>query len=81
MRINIPAPVRVALYILTMLGAPVAVYLRASGVIGDLELALWSAEVSAVSALAAFNVPPSAPSEARRAGKGAGGDAPGPYED
>lgn len=59
MKITIPPAVRVALYVLTMLGAPVAVYLRASGVIGDLELALWSGEVAAVSALAAFNVPPS----------------------
>ena len=57
MKLAIPAPFRVALYVFTLLGAPVVVYLRAAGVIGDLELALWSAEVSAVSALAAFNVP------------------------
>lgn len=58
MKINIPASVRIALYVLTLLGAPVVVYLRARGIIGDLELALWGAEVSAVSALAAFHVPP-----------------------
>jgi hypothetical protein len=57
-KINVPPAVRVALYILTLLGAPVVVYLRAKGLIGDLELALWGAEVSAVSALAAFHVPP-----------------------
>jgi hypothetical protein len=49
--------VRMALYVLTLLGAPVVVYLRARGIIGDLELALWGAEVTAVSTLAAFNVP------------------------
>ncbi|MBO9522836.1 MAG: hypothetical protein J7518_14985 [Nocardioidaceae bacterium] len=57
MKISISPAVRVALYVLTLLGAPVIVYLRARGIIGDLELALWGAEVSAVSALAAFNVP------------------------
>jgi hypothetical protein len=57
-KINVPPAVRVALYILTLLGAPVVVYLRAKGLIGDLELALWGAEVSAASALAAFHVPP-----------------------
>jgi hypothetical protein len=57
MTIKVPPAVRVALYVLTLLGAPVVVYLRARGVIGDLELTLWGAEVTAVSALAAFNVP------------------------
>lgn len=59
MTINLPPAVRVALYILTVLGAPVVVYLRAKDLIGDVELALWGAEVSAVSLLAAFNVPDS----------------------
>lgn len=57
MTINLPPAVRVALYVLTLLGAPVVVYLRARAIIGDLELTLWGAEVTAVSALAAFNVP------------------------
>lgn len=57
MKVNLPASVRIALYVLTLLGAPVVVYLRAKDIIGDLELVLWGAEVSAVSALAAFNVP------------------------
>jgi hypothetical protein len=59
MKIAVPPALRVVLYVLTLLGAPVVVYLRARGIIGDLELALWGAEVSAVSALAAFHVPPS----------------------
>lgn len=59
MKINLPPAVRVALYVFTMLGAPVVVYLRARGIIGDLELALWGGEVSVVSVLAAFNVPSS----------------------
>jgi hypothetical protein len=59
MTIKIPPAVRVALYVLTLLGAPVVVYLRARGIIGDLELTLWGAEVTAVSALAAFHVPSS----------------------
>ena len=56
-KVTISPSVRVALYVLTLLGAPVVVYLRARGIIGDLELTLWGAEVTAVSALAAFNVP------------------------
>lgn len=58
MKITVPASVRITLYVLTLLGAPVVVYLRARNIIGDLELTLWAAEVSAVSALAAFHVPP-----------------------
>lgn len=58
MQINLPAKVRAALYILTALGTPFVAYLAATGVIGNLEVSLWSAEVTAVSALAAFNVTP-----------------------
>jgi len=51
-----PSPrVRAALYVLTVIGTPVAVYLQAKGVIGDLEFILWGAEVTAVSGLAALN--------------------------
>lgn len=59
MKINLSPAIRVTLYVLTLLGAPVVVYLRARDIIGDLELTLWGAEVTAVSALAAFNVPTS----------------------
>lgn len=56
MQINIPPVVRFALYIVTALGTPVVEYLRARGVFGALEVALWNSEVAAVAAMAAFNV-------------------------
>lgn len=56
MNLNIPPKVRAGLYLFTALGSPIAAYLLAKGVIGELEMALWAAEVTAVSALAAFNV-------------------------
>lgn len=57
MQINLSPAFRVAVYVLTLLGAPVVVYLRARDIIGDLELTLWGAEVSAVSLMAALKVP------------------------
>lgn len=60
MNINLPYKVRAFLYIVTALGSPVVGYLLSKGVIGTLEVALWSAEVAVVSALAAFNVTPDA---------------------
>jgi len=56
MKLNLPPQVRAALYVATSLGSPVVGYLAATGVIGTLEVALWSAEVAVVAALAAFNV-------------------------
>jgi hypothetical protein len=56
MQLTIPPKVRATLYILTVIGSPIVAYLLTKGVIGTLEVTLWSAEVSAVSALAAFNV-------------------------
>lgn len=56
MRVNLPSRVRVALYIITALGAPVMAYLLAKGTIGTLEVSLWSGEVAAVTAMAALNV-------------------------
>lgn len=55
-RLNPSRPVRVALYVATAVGAPVAAYLKAKGYIGDLELTLWGAEVAVVNTLAALNV-------------------------
>ncbi len=57
MTLSLSPKVRVLLYVLTVIGTPVVVYLKAKGIIGDLELILWGAEVTAVSGLAAFNVP------------------------
>lgn len=56
MTVNLPPRVRVALYILTALGTPLVAYLAAKGIIEDLEVVLWSAEVTVVSGMAAFNV-------------------------
>lgn len=56
MTLNLPYKVRVALYIFTAISSPIVTYLLAKGIIGDLELTLWSAEVTAVAALAALNV-------------------------
>lgn len=55
MNLNPPRRVRAALYVLTAVGTPVVVYLQAKGLIGDLELILWSAEVTVVNGLAALN--------------------------
>lgn len=58
MTINVPYQLRVGLYVLTAVGTPVVAYLLSLGIIGDLEVTLWSAEVAVVGALAAFNVSP-----------------------
>ena len=58
MKINISAEVRQALYIVTALGTPVMVYLLDKAIIGELEMALWSAIVLAVNSLAAIKTTP-----------------------
>jgi hypothetical protein len=55
MNLNPPRKVRATLYVITAVGTPFVAYLAAKGFIGDLEVVLWSAEVTVVSALAAFN--------------------------
>ena len=57
MTVNLSRPWRLGLYIATLVGTPVVVYHQAKGYIGDLELGLWGAEVTAVTGLAALNVP------------------------
>lgn len=54
-KIEIPSRVRFAIYIATGIMQPVAVYLLAVGVIGELEMALFAAEATFVSGLAALN--------------------------
>lgn len=56
MTLNIPYKGRAALYIITAIGTPIVAYLFAKGFIGTLEVSLWAAEVTAVSALAGLNV-------------------------
>ena len=58
MTLNVPYKVRATLYVLTAIGSPVIAYLAARDIVGELEVALWSAEVTIVSALAAFNTVP-----------------------
>ena len=56
MRFNLPSRARVVIYIVTALGAPVMAYLFAKGYIGELEVGLFSALVTAVNGMAALNV-------------------------
>ena len=55
MRVNPPRRVRVALYVANIIGGPLVGYLQAKGVLGPLEVSLWSAEVAAVMAMAGLN--------------------------
>jgi len=56
MRVNFPPKVRAAIYIFTALGSPVVGYLLAKEIIGQLEMSLWLAEVTAVTIMAGLNV-------------------------
>lgn len=58
MKLNPTPKVRLALYLVTLLGTPLVGYLESKGVIGSLEVAFWLAEVTVVSGMAAFNVTP-----------------------
>jgi hypothetical protein len=55
-RINAPKVLRIAIYVLNVLGTPLVVYALAKGWIGELELTLWGAEVTAMAAMAGLNV-------------------------
>lgn len=54
--VTIPAKARLGLYLFTGIATPVVAYLAAKGYIGDLEVALWAAEATFASAVAASNV-------------------------
>lgn len=56
MSFNIPYKVRATIYVANLLGAPLIGYLLARGIIGELEVQLWTAEVAAAFALAGLNV-------------------------
>lgn len=56
MKVTLPYKLRIALYVFTALGTPIIAYLSAKGYLGELEVALWSAEVTIVAGMAAFNV-------------------------
>jgi hypothetical protein len=55
MKFNVPSKVRAGLYVFTALATPVVGYLFAKEIIGELELTLWAAEVTAVNIMAGFN--------------------------
>lgn len=57
MEINLPPRVRSGLYVITAIGTPVIGYLFDKGIVSTTEVSLWASLVTAVSALAAFNVP------------------------
>lgn len=57
MKINPPRWVRLTVYVVTALGTPVMAYLNAKGIIGSLEVGLWSAEVAVATGMAALNIP------------------------
>ena len=57
MKVTLAPAVRLAIYIATGIAQPVAVYLLATGKIGELEMALFAAEAAFVSGLAALNTP------------------------
>lgn len=56
MKFNLPPKIRATLYVVTAIGTPIVAYLLAKGYIGELEVGLWSAEVTVVNAMAALNV-------------------------
>jgi hypothetical protein len=59
MTINPPRRVRALIYIANVLGAPFIAYAFAKGWVGELEVTLFSAEVSAAFLLAGLNTAPS----------------------
>lgn len=57
MNLNPPRRVRALLYVATAIGTPLVAYLNAKGILGDLEVGLWAAEVAVTTGLAALNTP------------------------
>lgn len=79
MTVNVPPRLRLAIYLLNVFGAPLVAYLFAKEWIGELEVTLFAAEVSAAFLVAGLNVPsgsngvtltvkPSSPAEAAAMG-------------
>lgn len=55
-KVNFPPKVRAGLYIITALGTPLMGVLSEQHFVPDWAMTLWTAEVAAVSAMAALNV-------------------------
>lgn len=58
MDVNLNRNLRLILYIVTAIGAPVIAYLNATGVIGENEITLWAGLTTVVAAIAGFNITP-----------------------
>lgn len=56
MRVNLPANVRAIIYVITALGTPLMGVLTEQNFLPDWAMTLWTAEVAAVTAMAALNV-------------------------
>lgn len=67
MNINPSRRARAVIYLINVIGTPVAIYLNAKGILGDLEMVLWGAEVTVTQGLAAINTPapPAEPERSR----------------
>ena len=57
MKVNLPAKVRLALYVVLGIGGIVMTYLSSVGVVGQNEMTAWSAFSIFVGGLAAVNTP------------------------
>lgn len=68
MSLNPPRRVRIALYLLAMLGTPLVAYLYTRGLIGDPEAVLWAAYAAICNALAIGNAGPGSPDVSPDAG-------------
>lgn len=55
------AQIRLAIYVVTGVGAAVVAYLATKGIIGDAEVGLWAALVAVVNGMAALNTDTSKP--------------------
>lgn len=56
MRVNLPSNVRAIIYVITALGTPLMGVLTEQNFLPGWAMTLWTAEVAAVTAMAALNV-------------------------
>lgn len=56
MKFNPSFRVRATIYILATISSPIVAYMNDKNIIGDMEVNLWSALMSAIFVLAALNV-------------------------
>lgn len=58
MHLELPRPLRVALYLIVMFSAPFVAYFSAIGAIGEAEMALWAGLSGVASLVAGLNLTP-----------------------